>query len=316
MQDISVVAVVPETVAGVRQAPSLATDALIVFDYSITPVEGQTGERSIDLPYPGARPDIDTGVHAIHEFSVELTGAGTAIGVPHWARLLRGAMFGAAVPTVSDCGMPLISTGDGGALSLDGWKDKAKHEAFGMRGNAVFTFTEKALPSIRMRLLGLLPNDMTPMVSAVPGAVTLPVYPGPVEVNLNNTVIMLDGVTLGVRSLTLDLGMQAEFYSTTGSRSIIFGKSSSADRRGIGGTLVAELPDPAIKNYFPASRARTVMPFTLTHGTAVGNIIEIASTRFIPGRITYSVESNRIFMNMPFRLVPSAANNELTLVTK
>lgn len=312
--DINVLAAVPETVSGTRQVPSLVTNALIGFNYNPVPIQSGEVRRAIDLPFPGRRPALKTGVIARHPFSVELSGAGTAAGVPFWAPLLRGCMFGVSVPNASiNCAHPLNSVGDGGSLSFDSWKDNIAMKAFGMRGNAVFDFTEKALPRIDFDYLGLIQG--TPVTAAAPGAVTLPTYPAPVEVNLANTAVILDGFTLGCRSFSLDLGMKTALYSTTGSRGIIFDKAEDGDRRSAGGTLVAELPDPATKNYFADVLAGTPRAFSLAHGTVAGNIITIASSVFVPLDITFSVDANRILMTMPFALVPTAANNDFTLVT-
>lgn len=313
--DITVLAAVPETVPGTRQTPSLASNALTAFNYAPVPIQSSDVRRSIDLPFPGRRPALKTGVHSRQPFSVELSGAGTAQGVPFWAPLLRGCMFSASVPNgIINCGHPLNSVGDGGSLSIDGWKDNSRQQLFGARGNAVFDFTEKALPRIDFDFLALIVPGV-PVQANTPGAVTLPTYPAPVEVNLANTAVILDGFTLGCRSFSLDLGMKTTLYSTTGSRQIIFDKAEDGDRRSVGGTLVAELPDLATKNYFADVLAGTARSFSINHGTVAGNIINIASTVFVPRDITFSVESNRVFMNMPFAMVPSAANNDFTLTT-
>lgn len=314
--DTTIIAAVPETVAGTRQAPSLATNALTVFGFNPVPIQSSEVRRAIDVPYAGRRPSLKTGVHSRVPFSVELSGAGAAAGVPFWAPLLRGCMFGASVPNGAiDCAHPLTSVGDGGALSIDWWKDNARQQLFCGRGNAVFDFTEKQLPGLAFDLLALIVAGV-PVQANTAGAVTLPTYPAPVEVNLANTAITLDGFTLGCRSFSLDLGMKTTLYSTTGSRSIIFDKAEDGDRRSAGGTLVAELPDPSVKNYFADVLAGTARTFTLTHGTVAGNIIEISSSVFVPTDITFSVESNRLFMNMPFSLVPTAAGNDFALKTK
>lgn len=313
--DLTVLAALAETVPGTRVNPVLSTDAFTSFGYNPTPIQAGDVRRAIDLPFPGRRPAMRTGVHQRHAFSVELSGAGTATGTPFWARLLRGCMFTAPTVGASDVTLPLDSTGDGGALSIDGWKDNVRHRVFGARGNAVFEFVEKQLPRINFDFLGLI-HGGTPADASAPGAVTLPSYPAPIEVNNTNTAIILDGFTLAARSFTLDLGMKTSLYSTTGSRAIIFDKDEEGDRRSVGGTLVAELPDPAAKSYFADVQAGTVRTFSLTHGTSAGNIIELTSTRFVPRDITYTTESNRIFMNMPFDLVPNAAGNDFTLKTR
>jgi hypothetical protein len=314
-RDISIVLAKVETTPGTYASPVVATDAVTVFDYQITPIESELVRRSIDLPFAGARPAQRTALRARHAFSVELSGSGTATTPPVWAKLLRGAMFGAAVPNVGQVAIPLINDGDGDALSISGWKDNVRHRARMGRGNAVFSFIEKQLPSLRMDLLGLIEGG-APADANTAGAPTYTAYPAPVEVNASNTSISLDGFTLGVRSLQIDLGMKTEFFSTTGGRAIIFGKDEEGDRRSPGGTIVAELPDPSVKEYFSKLLANTPMSFALAHGTAAGNIIEIASTRVVLEDISYSVEANRLFMNAPFKFVANAANNDFSLVTK
>ena len=312
--DLTTLGVALEVTPGTFVPPNLATDALITFGHSVVPIQSDAVRRAIDLPFAGRRPAAKTGVHARHSFSVELAGAGTAVGVPTWARVLRGCLFGAAVPAASEVGIPLSNAGDGASLSIAAWKDQERFQARMARGNAVFTLTEKALPRIDFDFLGLIEGAVS--AAAAPGATTLPVSPDPVEVNLANTVITVDGFTLGCREFTLDLGMKTELYSTTGSRAIIFGKSEDGDRRSPSGRIRAELPGAAAKDYFAACLAGTPLSMALTHGTTVGNIIQIASSRLVVEDIQLSVESNRVFMDLTYGLIASAANNDFTLVTK
>ena len=313
--DTTVLGIVPEVTPGTYLAPVLSTDALVTFGYNIVPIQSEEVRRAIDLGFPGRRPSTKTGVHARHTFSVELAGAGTATGVPFWAKILRGCLFGVAVPGASSVSIPLASNGDGGSLSISGWKDQERFRARMGRGNAVFTFTEKQLPRIDFDLLGLI-EGAGPSDASAPGAVTLPTYPNPVEVNLANTVIQVDSYTLGMREFSLDLGMRTELYSTTGSRAIIFGKDESGDRRSPSFRLRAELPGAAAKDYFAPTLAGTPLSFSLVHGITAGNIIEMASSRLVFEDIQLSVESNRIFMDATGGFIASAANNDFTLVTK
>ncbi|WP_439532029.1 phage tail tube protein [Polymorphobacter sp.] len=312
--DTTVLGAKLETTVGTFAAPSLSTDALVTFNYQITPIQSEEVRRAVDLGFPGRRPSTKTGVHARHAFSVELSGSGTATTAPFWAKLLRGALFGAAVPGASSVSIPLASTGDGASLSLSGYKDSERFQARMVRGNAVLSFVEKQLPRIDFDFLGLI--EGSPTAAAAPGAVTLPTYPNPVEVNLANTVIIVDGFTLGCREFTLDLGMKTELYSTTGSRAIIFGKDETGDRRAPSGRILAELPGAAAKDYFGPTLSGTPLSFSLVHGTAAGNIIELASSNLVFEDIQLTVESNRVFMSATVGFVATAANNDFTLITK
>ena len=312
MLDTSVLLAKLETVAGTDSVPTVGADAFIVKNYQMTPFEAQEVRRNIDRGFAGANPSLPTAIHARHTFEVELCGSGAAATPAKWGTLLRGCMFGAPV-TAADVTYPLTSTGDGSSLSIYGFKENGRAKGLMTRGNARFSFVEKQLPSLSFDYMSLISGS--PFANAAPGAPTLPVYPAPVEVNLANTAISLDGFTLGVRSLEINLGMKTVFYSTTGGRAIIFDKSEDGDRRAVSFTLVAELPDPSVKEYFTALAAGTLMAFALTHGVTAGNIITMSSAVAMVTAITFSVENNRLFMNVTGSLVPSAANNELTLKT-
>jgi hypothetical protein len=305
----------PETVPGTFANPAGANDAQLVFGYEVTPMESEEVRRAIERPFPGINPSTYTAIRARHRFSVELSGSGTPTTPAKWGQLLQACLFGAAVPAVAKVGYPLDSVGDGGAGSIAGYKDNARHRAKMARGNAVFRFQERQLPSIQFDFQALI-EGASPMDASAPAGVVLPTYPVPVEVNLANTVITLGGTVLGVRSLEIDLGNKVEFFSTTGGRAIIFGKDDSGDRRAITGQAVFELPDPAVKNYFTDIIPRTRLAFSLVHGTAAGNIVRITSANAVLGRATYSVEQNRIFMNCPIEFVPTAANSDLVLETE
>lgn len=305
----------PEAPPGVFAAPAAATDAHLVFGYEVTPMESEEVRRAIERPFPGINPSTYTAIRSRHRFSVELAGSGAANIPAKWAQLLQGCLFGSAAPAGARVGYPLASVGDGGAGSIAGFKDNARHRGRMARGNAVFRFQERQLPSIGLEYQALI-EGAAPMDASAPVGVVLPTYPVPVEVNLANTVITLGGTVLGVRSLEIDLGNKVEFFSTTGGRAIIFGKDDSGDRRAITGTAVFELPDPAVKNFFTDIIPRTPLAFSLVHGVAAGNIVRITSPGAVLGRATYSVEQNRIFMNCPIEFVPTAAGNELVLETE
>ena len=317
VSDLSFMAAKVEATYGTWAAPTPAADAAIIFGYEITPMESEQVRRQTERGFSGGNPSIPTAIRQRHSFSLELTGAGTATGVAHWAKFLRGCQFAAASPGASDCTYPLIGSGDGASLSLAGNKGNvADARGKGSRGNAIFRLTEKQLPSIGLEMMSLLQDDVNIITPNVPAGIVLPVYPAPVEVNLLNSVIQLGGFTLGVRSFELNMGNKTEFFSTTATREIIFGKDESGTGRAPTARLVAELPDPAVKNFFPQSRSGEAVAFSLTHGTVAGNIIELTSANAVLSAISFSQEANRLFMNADLAFVATSAGNDFTLKTK
>lgn len=305
-----------ETTPGTYLLPGPGTDAVLAFDYEVTPMESEEVRSQLQRPFAGGYPSTYTAIHARHAFSIELAGSGTIDVAPFWLPLLRSSLYSA--PNISvgaSAGCSPVSTGDGDSHSLIGYRDNARHRARMCRGNAVFSLEEKQIPSLRFDWLGLI-EGVTPMDAGTPTGLVLPTPPPGLECSLTNTVVTLDGFTLGVRRLEIDLGMKTAFYSHTGARAIIFGKDDSGDRRSVGGNIVFELPDPVSRNFFSSVIPRTRLPFNLLHGATVGNRVTLNSSNCVLGRITYSVEQNRLFANCPIQFLPSAAgNDELIVIT-
>jgi hypothetical protein len=313
--DTSVILLKRETTYGTYASPA-GSDAMIVFDYTVTPMESEEVRRQVERGFPGVNPSTYTAIRQRHTFSVELAGSGAAGTPAFWQEPLIGCLYDAGTPLTGPTRVlyPLASAGDGGSVSIAGYKGIARHRAKGARGNAVLTLEERAIPRITFDFVGVQ-EGTSPMDASAPPALTLPTPPIGLEVSLINTVVQLGGFTLGVRRLSIDLGNKVEYFSTTGQRAVVFGKDETGDRRAITADAVFELPDPSVRNFFADILPRTPLAFSLVHGTAGGNVVLIGSDGAVLGRATYSVEQNRVFMNCPIEFVPTAAGNELTLTT-
>lgn len=317
INDTSIILVKEEPVYGTYTAPAPATDARVVFGYNPTPLESEQVRRQIERGFAGIYPSKRTALRARDPFSVELCGSGAAATPAQFAPMLRACLFGApAIAAGVDVTYPLLSTGDGGSISLLSYKgDLARMRRKGVRGNVTMDFTERQLPFMSFDLIGLLEGSST-VDAGVPTGVVLPTYPAPVEVNLTNTAVLLGGATLGLRQLTINFGLKTEYFSTTGGRAVIFGKDDSGDRRSITGTARFEMPDPATKNYFADINSDVALAFSLIHGTVAGNIVELSSARTFISNINMTVEQGKLFLDAELEFVPSAANNELTFKTR
>jgi hypothetical protein len=308
-----------EATPGTFSVPVFTADTILVRNMKIAPFRTTKLIRNIDQPFAGARPSIQAGQHRGYSYEIELVGSGAANTPVTWQHLLRGALMAVGVPTGTQVGYPLSSVGDGGSLSQLLLKDTLLFESLGCRHNLVFNFPEKAYPFIAFDGIGLFRTQGTVYTTGASTGLVLPTAaPAPVEVNLENTVIALDGFTLGVRNFSLDLGMSPELYSTTNQRTVIFSSSDEKDRRGAKFTITFELPDTGVKSFSAPMAAGTQVAFSLTHGLAAGNIVQIASSSAIIETFELSEESNRVFATMTGVLVPTGAagNNEFTFVTR
>ena len=303
---------------GTYTAPAPATDASIVFGYTMTPIEGEDVRREIERGFHGTNPSQRTAIRQRHAFSMELTGAGTADVAAPWAKYLRGCQFGAPDVDVGvDVTYPLIGVGDGGSLSLAGNKGNAFDlRGRGARGNMILRMTEKQLPSIAFEFMALHQDPVNIINPNAPTGVVLPTYPAPKEVSLLNTVVTFDGLVLGVRSLEMNLGAKTEYYSTTAVRQVVFGKDQEGSARSPTARVVFELPDPAVKNYFADILGGEGKAFSLVHGIAAGNIVELSSPNALLANGEFTVEANRLFLSADLQFVSTAAGNDFTLKTR
>lgn len=304
-----------EDTYGVDAAPTGAADAQVVYDWNPRPQIYDDIRRNIERPFAGAKPKSKTRGRQGHPLKLELCGSGDADTPTRWGSVwLRSARFAAPVVTAGvEVAYPIITTDDDGAsLSLHGFKRRARHRCQGYRSNAKFVFVAGQLPGIELDGLGLLNQQVD---DAAPGAITLPDYPAPIEVNTDNTTFSLGGFAAKLRSIEIDMRNKTAYRDIVGQRAVIFETGEDGDGHAAGGQLVIEA-DLALKNYLTDVPARTNLPLVLIHGTEAGNIVDISSNVLQLDEISWSEEQNRLMMSASFDLVPTAAGNELTIKTR
>ena len=85
--------------------------------------------------------------------------------------------------------------------------------------------------------------------------------------------------------------------------------------RAANGSVTIEAPTLAQKDYFSAALVDTTLGnLTVTHGTAAGNIVRVTSTKVDIGDVAYGEADGVTMLEIPYTLVPSSANDELSIV--
>jgi hypothetical protein len=90
-----------EGVYGTDSTPAGSTDAVLVRNLSITPIDSQLVSRDLIQPYLGNSDQLLTQVGAALDFEVELAGAGAAGVAAPWAALLKACAFSETINTAS-----------------------------------------------------------------------------------------------------------------------------------------------------------------------------------------------------------------------
>ena len=85
--------------------------------------------------------------------------------------------------------------------------------------------------------------------------------------------------------------------------------------RAANGSVTIEAPALSSKDFFAAALTDTALGnLTVTHGTAAGNIVRVTSTKVDIGDVAYGEADGVTMLEIPYTLVPSSANDELSIV--
>lgn len=294
-----------ETTYAVDPAPTGAANAVLYTDATITALEGAEIERDYYLPYLGDQGVIPTGLFARAEFSCDLAGAGAAGTAPAYGPLLRAC----AMAEVVTAGVSVAYSPVSGAFpSATLWAnlDGVRHVLLGARGTWMIEPSPQRLPRLRFTMTGLLGSISD---AALP-TLTLTAWRKAKPVSKARTVLTLHGVEQIAEAVSVDLGNQVEPRLLIGEDSI-----QIPDRKSKGSVTVEATP-VATKDWFAAYQAETLGALSLVHGTTAGDIVEIAAPAAQIGKPTYGQTQGIANLAVPLRFLPSAGNDELSLIVR
>ena len=85
--------------------------------------------------------------------------------------------------------------------------------------------------------------------------------------------------------------------------------------RAANGSVTIEAPALSSKDFFAAALTDTSLGnLTVTHGTTAGNIVRVTSAKVDIGDVAYGEADGVTMLEIPYTLVPSSANDELSIV--
>jgi len=306
-----VVAAKPEAVYGTDIVPTLADDAIMTRNYSIVPLEVDQLQRNLDNRAYGATKGKPTNKRMRSSYEVELAGSGTAGTAPPWMKLLAACGMAAPVLVATTSATQKFAAAGAapGSLSEYSWVDNQQRKMIGARGTYSLDFTAGQVPFANLQFTGLVPAASARVVSAPTGA-DFTDWQEPLEVNNANTILLLDGFAAVTRSLTIDAGVAVNLRNLIGARYVRRGNHNTTGR------LMIEAPSSATKDYLASLEDGALIPITLTHGTAAGNIIELSATKVQVTNITESAEDDILMFNMDLLFTTDGGADDLVITAK
>jgi len=304
-----------ETTEGTDAAPTGGANSIRTIDYQPTFMDAEQRVRNIDYAYMGAKPALLYAFKRGANFGVEMSGAGTATGVPAWMVLNQMAGFGAGVPGASS----VVQSGAASSKSFTHWaafldeQDASKSflmKALGGRSTLGFRLEDDDFPRFNYGFLGRPPATLAEE-GAFPAS-TISNQADPVLASTENTTFTLDGFALPLRSVELNSNAELALRSLIGPQDYIAYRNDAW-----GGTIVAEVPGLTAKDYFGKVRPGTTMALSLVHGTTAGNIVQVDAPKVqINGNVALSEEQGKLMMTLPVALLPNAGNDEIVFTSK
>ncbi|MDE4175801.1 hypothetical protein PXK01_16685 [Phaeobacter sp. PT47_59] len=280
---------------GTDAAPTGAANAILGYDVTFKPMEGQDQERDLEQPGMGANGTIPTDIHAKLELTVDLSASGTAGTAPAWGPLLRACAVAETITAGTNVVYsPIVQGQEAGTvhISIGG----TRYVMLGTRGTAEFMLDAQQTPKIKFDLTGLftLPTD------TAPPTVDLASWTEPLLVSHNNTpVFTIGGTSLAMKTAKLALGNKVEPRFLVGAERVLI-----TDKSELFETTV-EAQDLANFNPFQMASEMAKVPVVLTHGTEGGKIATLSLPTAQMQRP--SLGQSQGVTEWPLRLVPRAA---------
>ena len=300
-----VILIEAESSYGTDPTPS-ATDVVLVRDLSITPQSSDVVNRDVVRPYLGASQQLLANTRVECTFSVELAGSGTAGTAPRYGSALKACGFSETVSSGTSVTYAPISSSFS-SVTIHYNVDGVRHIVTGCRGTFVLNAAVGEIPSIDFTFTGIYnaPTD-TALPSVTYGNQATPL----VFKNGNTSGFSLLSYSGALMNITMDVGNSLVYRELVGGT-----KEVLITDRAANGSVTIEAPTIAQKDYFTAALTDSSLGnLAFLHGTTAGNKVQLTSSKVDIGDVAYGEADGVAMLEIPYTLVPSAANNEVSLI--
>ena len=308
-----------ETTSGTDATPTGASDAVLVSNMTITPLDAQNVSRDLVRGYFGGSEQLVATASVKCSFSVELAGSGAAATAPQWGDLLLGcAMAESSLTTPNRFEYTPLSSALK-SLSIYYYDDGVLHKLLYCMGNVKLSAKIGERPMLNFDFVGV-DGGISATTNASP---TLTAWKTPptmakanvVDITLGSTYAtgaITGGTVYSSNGLELDFGNAVQYVPTLSSESV------DITQREVTGSMELDLTAANEVSFMATVKANITQSLALTIGTATGNkmIIHAPAVQLInPSKRDVN---GRRFIGYDLRLVPTAAgsgNDELRIVT-
>jgi len=282
----------------------VAADAVLVRDLSITPQSSDVVSRDVVRPFLGAFQQLLANTNVEVTFSVELAGSGSQGVAPRYGDALKACGFSEVVSSGASVTYAPVSTGFS-SITIHYNTDGVRHKVVGSRGSFVINGSVGEIPTIDFTFQGIY---IPPTDTALP-TVTYGDQATPLIFKQGNTSgFQLLSHSAALQSISMDIGNELVYRELVGGS-----QETLLTNRNITGSVSIEAMALGTKDYFAAALAETTGNLTFVHGTTNGNKVTVASTKADIGDVAYGEQDGIQMLEIPYTLVPTSQNDELTI---
>ncbi len=304
---------------GADAAPVGATDAMLVSNCTITPLDAANVDRELIRGYFGASEQLVGTASKAVTFDVELAGSGTPTTPTQWGRLLQACGFAQTIGAASVDYTPVSTFGASSSATIYYQLDGEQHKLLGARGTFGLAMGVGERPVLRFRFVGL-DGGSSAVANASP---TYTPFRVPLVITDQNTGDLLLGASYVGASGTLSggtayasRGLSLEVNNRVAYQALLGGETVEITGRGVSGSTSLDLTAAQAVSFLTDVKANTLTSLGLTHGLSAGNIVVIHAPAVQRVEPTVEDLEGRVMHRYNLRFVPSAGNDELRIVTR
>lgn len=289
-----------ESTYGTDSTPA-GTDALLVRNLEITPIEADVVSRDLIRNYLGNSPQLLANTRASITFQVELAGSGTAGTAPRYGAILQACgLSETIVASTSVTYAPVSSSFSSATIYFN--NDGIRHILTGCRGTFTMNAEVGQIPTLDFTMVGIY---NAPTDTALP-TTTYSQQASPLIFRQGNTSAFQFFSYAGcLQSVSFDIGNETVYRELVGCT-----KEVLITNRASSGTVMLEAPALATKDFFGLAQTETTGNLTFLHGTTAGNRATFTAGQCDISNPTYGDQDGVQMLNVPYVATPTTAGND------
>lgn len=294
-----------ETTYGTDPVPTGAANALLVRNMNLTAQDADFVDRNLNRPFLGRSEQLPAGIRAMIDFEVELQASGAAGTAPAWGVLMRACGHSETISAgVSVTYAPISAAFESATFYFN--VDGVLHKLTGARGTFSLSMKVKDIPTLKFQFTGIY-NAVTDTVAPTP---TYTSWKTPTTVsNINTTGFSLHGYSAVMSEMSFDQSGSIVHRSLVGGSEQVL----ITDREPQG-SITIEATSVATKDWWTIAKNATLGALDITHGTVAGSKCRFQAPNVQITKPSYADMDNIQMLQMGMNMIPSAGNDEYSIV--